>query len=59
MNEEIKKIYDQLHTIDNMITSLVELLEERGVLTQEEWEKRIREKEEKDKELTRFEDLEP
>jgi len=58
MKEEIKKIYDQLNTIDNMLTSLVELLEERGMLTQEEWEKRIREKEEEDKGLVKFEDLE-
>jgi len=58
MKEEIKKIYDQLNTIDNMLTSLVELLEEKGILTQEEWEKRIREKEEEDKNLVRFEDLE-
>lgn len=40
-----------------MITALIELLEEKGILTQEEWENRIREKEEEDKHLTRFEDL--
>jgi len=59
MNEDIKRVYDQLNTIDNMLTSLVELLEEKGVLTQEEWEKRIRKKEEEDTKLTKFEDLEP
>jgi len=58
MKEEFRKIYDQLNTIDNMLSSLVELLEEKGILTQEEWEKRIREKEEEDKNLVRFEDLE-
>ena len=37
--------------------ALVELLEEKGVLTQEEWEERIREKIEKGKGKTKFRDL--
>jgi len=37
MNEDIKKLYDQINTLDNMLTSLVELLEEKGILTQKEW----------------------
>ncbi|MGV9142042.1 MAG: hypothetical protein ACOC1X_03800 [Promethearchaeota archaeon] len=59
MNEEIKRLQEEVNTLDNMVTALVEILEEKGILTQEEWENRIREKEEEDKHLTRFEDLEP
>ena len=33
-----------MDTFDDMLTALVELLEEKGVLTQGEWERRIREK---------------
>ncbi len=41
-----------------MITSLVEILEEKGILTQEEWGVRIRKKIEDVKGLTKFEELE-
>jgi|Deesub1362A_J573_1020465.scaffolds.fasta_scaffold00679_12 hypothetical protein len=57
MKDDIKKLYDYMNTLDNMLTSLVEILEEKGILTQEEWEKRIREKEEEDRDLIKFEDL--
>ena len=33
---------DEADVLDTMITSLAELLEEKGVITQEEWEQRIR-----------------
>lgn len=33
---------DEADTLDTMITSLAELLEEKGVITQEEWEQRIK-----------------
>jgi len=32
---------DEADTLDAMITSLAELLEDKGVITQEEWEQRI------------------
>jgi len=41
-----------------MITSLVEILEEKGIITQEEWETRIRKNTEETKGLTKFEELE-
>lgn len=44
--------------MDKMITALVELLEEKGILEYEEWENKIREKLEEVKGLTKFEDLE-
>jgi len=39
-----KEIAQELDAFDNMLSALVELLEEKGILTQEEWEKRLREK---------------
>ena len=35
---------EEIDLLDTMLASLVELLEEKGVLTQEEYEKRIMEK---------------
>lgn len=35
---------EKIDALDNMVTSLVEFLKEKGVLTQEEWEKRIKPK---------------
>jgi hypothetical protein len=31
---------EEIHTLDTMLTSLAELLEEKGVITQEEWEQK-------------------
>jgi len=35
---------EEIDLLDTMLSSLVELLEEKGILTQEEWEKRIKER---------------
>lgn len=40
----IKEIVEELDAFDNMLSALVELLEEKGILTQEEWENRIKNK---------------
>lgn len=48
---------EEVELLDDMLSALVELLEEKGVLTQEEWENRIREKSEQSKGLTKFKDL--
>ncbi|MGB8215899.1 MAG: hypothetical protein WCE94_01235 [Candidatus Methanoperedens sp.] len=53
-----KDIEGELYHLDKMITSLVEILEEKGILTYEEWEVRIRKKIEEAKGLTKFEELE-
>ena len=39
-----RDLEDEVDLLDTMLTSLVDLLEEKGVLTQEEWEKRIKER---------------
>lgn len=60
-----KKSKDLLHEIaevdvfDDMLSSLVELLEEKGILTQEEWEEKIKKKIEESKGKTKFRDLPP
>jgi hypothetical protein len=44
-NESVKRdLSEEIDLLDTMLTSLVELLEEKGVVTQEEWEKRIKER---------------
>jgi hypothetical protein len=39
-----REISEEIDLLDTMLSSLVELLEEKGVLTQSEWEKRIKER---------------
>jgi hypothetical protein len=53
-----KDIEGELYHLDKMITSLIELLEEKGILTYEEWEAWIRKQIEEAKGLTKFEQLE-
>jgi len=40
-----------------MLSALIELLEEKGILTQQEWENRIKQKTEKAKKLTSYRDI--
>jgi hypothetical protein len=43
--EHIKReINEEIDLLDTMLSSLVELLEEKNIITQEEYEKRIKEK---------------
>jgi hypothetical protein len=39
-----RELSEEIDLLDTMLSSLVELLEAKGVLTQEEWEKRIKER---------------
>jgi len=39
-----KELSEEIDLMDTQLTSLVELLEEKGILTQGEWEKRIKER---------------
>jgi hypothetical protein len=39
-----KELEGEVDLISTMVESLVELLEEKGVLTQKEWERRTKEK---------------
>jgi hypothetical protein len=39
-----RELTEEIDLLDTMLSSLVELLEEKGILTQEELEKRIKER---------------
>jgi DNA-binding HxlR family transcriptional regulator len=39
-----RELSEEIDLLDTMLSSLVEILEEKGILTQEEYEKRITEK---------------
>lgn len=41
-NKIKRDLAEEVDLLDTMLTSLVELLEQKGVLTQQEWEKRIK-----------------
>ena len=40
--ESNKHTSEDIEILDTMITSLAELLEEKGLITQEEWEQKIK-----------------
>jgi len=42
--DEVRELAEELDIFDVMLSSLVELLEEKGILTQKEWETRIKRK---------------
>jgi len=41
-NKPKRELAEEVDLLDTMLSSLVELLEEKGVLTQEEYEKKIK-----------------
>lgn len=41
-NKPKRELAEEVDLLDTMLSSLVELLENKGVLTQEEWEKQIK-----------------
>jgi hypothetical protein len=41
--EKLKELEEEVELLDTMLSALVELLEEKGILTQKEWEQRIKE----------------
>ena len=43
-NKNKREPSEEIDLLDTMLSSLVELLEEKGILTQAEWEKKIKEK---------------
>ena len=44
MKKNKQELAEEVELLDTMLSSLVELLEEKGVVTQVEWEKRIKER---------------
>ena len=55
--DQVKALAEELDTFDDMLTSLVEVLEEKGILTQEEWEAKIKSKIEKRSKSTSYRDI--
>jgi hypothetical protein len=45
--DEIKELKQEIDVLDHMLAALVEVLEEKSVLKQEEWEQKIKTKIEK------------
>jgi hypothetical protein len=44
VNKTKKELQEEVELLSTMLESLVELLEKKGLLTQAEWEKRVKEK---------------
>lgn len=42
MSKTKKELEEEVALLDTMLTSLVDLLEDKGILTHEEWEKQIK-----------------
>ena len=42
-NKTKKELEEEIDLLDTMLTSLVQLLEKKGILTQAEWEKCVKE----------------
>ena len=53
----MRDIEGEIDHLDKMITALVELLDEKGIIEYNVWESKIRDKIESVKGLTKFEDL--
>lgn len=44
LEQEIDDLREEVSMLDNMLSSLVDVLEEKGLLTHEEWERKIKQK---------------
>ena len=40
--DKVRELAKEADLMDDMLTSLVEILEEKGIMTHEEWERRIK-----------------
>jgi hypothetical protein len=43
-NDEIAEVKQEIDILDHMLDGLVDVLEERGIMTTEEWEQKIKPK---------------
>jgi hypothetical protein len=48
----------EIEIVEDMLISVVDLLVEKGIITQEEYESRVKQRLEDNRDLTRFEELE-
>lgn len=42
--DQIKELQQEIDVLDHMLSALTEVLEEKGILTTEEWEQKIKSK---------------
>jgi predicted transcriptional regulator of viral defense system len=54
-----REVAEEIDVLDDMLSALVEVLEEKGILTQEEWEKKIKTRMENNRGKVSFRDLPP
>ncbi len=52
--DKTKEIAEELDVFDTLLSSLVEILAEKGIITQDEYENRVKQKSEKAMELTSY-----
>jgi hypothetical protein len=52
-----KEVAEEVDTLDMMLSSLVEVLERKGILTEDEWEKQIKANMEKSAGKTKYRDI--
>jgi hypothetical protein len=55
--DKTRDLAEELDVFDTMLSALVELLEEKGILTQKEWERRIKRKSLRAKGMTSYRDI--
>ena len=54
---EKENIERKIMILDEMLGSLVDLLEEKGIINSNEWDKKVRKRLEKTRKLRKFEEL--
>ena len=61
MSKKVKKdkkiVTEEIDVLDDMLSALVEVLEEKGIISQEEWERKIKEKLQRRTSLKSFREL--
>jgi hypothetical protein len=52
-----KEIAEEIDVLDDMLATLIDLLKQKRIITEEEWEKHIRETIAKNSELKKYRDI--
>lgn len=52
-----RELAEELDSLDMMLSSLVEVLEKKGILTEDEWEKQIKANIEKNAKKSKYRDI--
>ena len=56
-DREIKEVKEDIETLENMFSALVDILEKKRIISDKEFDEQIKKRIEKDKKLKKFEDL--